>query len=48
MQLCNFVFYLLDKWFSSQEAAGQLRLDPWQIVAAVCLSAFLQGVVAVG
>ena len=40
--------YRLDKWFSSQEAAGQLGLDARQVVVTVRLSTFLQGVVAVG
>lgn len=40
-------FYRLDKRFPGQEATGQLDLDAWQIVAAVRLTAFLQGVVAV-
>lgn len=40
--------YRLDKWFSSQEATGQLELDAWQIIAAVCLTTFLQSIVALG
>lgn len=39
--------YLLDQWFSSQIPSHQLHLDGWQIVAAVCLTTYLQGVVAV-
>lgn len=39
--------YLFDQWFSSQIPSHQLHLDGWQIVAAVCLTTFLQGVVAV-
>lgn len=43
-----FSLYLLDKWFSSQKLSQQLHLDGWQIVAAACLTTFLQGVLAVG
>lgn len=41
MYMISVGFYRLDKWFSSQEATGQLDLDAWQIVAAVCLATFL-------
>lgn len=48
MHMISLDFYRLDKWFSGQEATGQLDLDAWQIVAAVRLATFLQGIVAVG
>ena len=38
----------MDEGLPGQEAAGQLGLDPSEVVAVLCLLAFLQGVVAVG